>query len=247
MQLNWSTFLLELVNFLILVWILKRFLYKPVLAAVARRKVAIDKALSDAELKHAQAQELELHYQNRLGDWEREKEELRAALTEELRLQRERLTGDLQKALEQEREKENVLTERRLKDLEDHAVQQAIARGVQFTARLLERIASPNLEARLVALVLEDLPRLPPAQLQTLQEACCDPQRAVKIASAFPPAEAQRAQIVQALAEATLKNKVTANFEHDSSLLAGLRISAGPWSVRANLRDELQFFAEQEA
>ena len=37
MQLNWSTFVLEIINFLILVWVLKRFLYKPVLAAIAQR------------------------------------------------------------------------------------------------------------------------------------------------------------------------------------------------------------------
>ena len=37
MELNWTTFALEAVNFMVLVWILKRFLYKPVLAAIAQR------------------------------------------------------------------------------------------------------------------------------------------------------------------------------------------------------------------
>lgn len=243
MQLNWSTFLLEVVNFLILVWILKRFLYKPVLAAIARRKAAIDRTLSDAQAKHEQAQKLELQYQNRVADWEREKEGLRGALNEELRVQRERLTADLQKALEQEREKERVLAERHLAELEDQAAAKGVEKGVQFTARLLERITSPELESRLVAVLLEDLPRLPAAQLKALQEACRNPQRAVKIVSAFPLADGQRSQVVQALREATHEN-VAAEFEEDSSLVAGLRISAGPWTVRANLRDELQFFAE---
>jgi F-type H+-transporting ATPase subunit b len=242
-QLNWSTFLLEVVNFLVLVWILKRFLYKPVLEAIARRKAAIDKTLSDAQAKHEQAQTLELQYQNRLADWEREKEGLRAALTEELRVQRERLTADLHKALEQEREKERVLAERRLAEMEDHAAEQGVAKGVQFTARLLERLASPELEARLATLVLEDLSQLPPAQRDALREACRDSQRPVKVASAFPLAEGQRSQLLQALREATREN-LAATFEQDSSLVAGLRISAGPWTVRANLRDELQFFAE---
>lgn len=242
MQLSWSTFLLEVVNFLILVWILKRFLYKPVLAAIARRKAAIDKTLSDAQAKNEQAQKLEQQYQNRVADWEREKEGLRATLTDELRVQRERLTADLQKALEQEREKERVLAERHLKELEDHAAEQGTGRGVQFTARLLNRIASPELESRLLALLVEDLPRLPAEQIKALQEACRDPQRAVKIVSAFPLASGQRSQVVKVLQEATHEN-VAAEFEEDSSLMAGLRISAGPWTVRANLCDELEFFA----
>ena len=37
MQLDLTSFLLELVNFAVLVWILHRFLYKPVLAAIDRR------------------------------------------------------------------------------------------------------------------------------------------------------------------------------------------------------------------
>ncbi|HWB85246.1 MAG TPA: F0F1 ATP synthase subunit delta [Bryobacteraceae bacterium] len=243
MQLNWSTFLLEVVNFLILVWILKRFLYKPVLDAVARRKAAIDKTLSDAEVKHKQAEALELQYQNRLADWGREKEGLRSALTEELRVQRERLMAELQKSLEQERDKEHVLAKRRLTEMEDHAAEQGTAKGVQFTARLLERIAGPELESRLLGLALEDLSRLPAVELKALQEACRVTQRRIKVASAFPLSEDQRSQIVQALQKVTHEN-VAATFEEDFSLMAGLRISAGPWMVRANLSDELQFFAE---
>ena len=38
MELSGSTFVLEIINFLILVWILKRFLYKPVLGVIAKRR-----------------------------------------------------------------------------------------------------------------------------------------------------------------------------------------------------------------
>ena len=38
MALDWSTLALEAVNFLILVWLLQRFLYRPVLAAIDRRR-----------------------------------------------------------------------------------------------------------------------------------------------------------------------------------------------------------------
>lgn len=243
MQLNWSTFLLEVLNFLILVWLLKRFLYKPVLAAIARRKAAIDKSLADAQARHEEAQALELEYQNRLAAWEQEKESLRAALMEELRAQRERLTEDLRKSLEQEREKERVLNERRLAELEKQAAEQGTTKGVQFTARLLERIAGPELEARLVAVMVEELLRVPSMQRDALQAACHDRHRAVSIASAFPLLETERAKVIEAL-RTTTGEDIAAEFEQDSSLVAGLRIGVGPWIMRANLRDELRFFAE---
>ena len=42
-ELSWSTFILEVINFIVLVFILKHFFYKPVLTAIARRRESIDK------------------------------------------------------------------------------------------------------------------------------------------------------------------------------------------------------------
>ena len=86
MELSWATFFLEIINFLVLVWILKRFLYKPVLEAIGHRKAVIDKTLADADAKEAGAQALVEQYQNRLAEWENEKEKLRAEVTDRNRV-----------------------------------------------------------------------------------------------------------------------------------------------------------------
>ena len=69
MELNWSTFLLEIINFLVLVWILKRFLYRPVLAVLEKRREEIAQSLNEANNHHTQAIELEQQYKKRLEDW----------------------------------------------------------------------------------------------------------------------------------------------------------------------------------
>jgi F-type H+-transporting ATPase subunit b len=244
MQLDWSTLLLEVINFLVLVWILKRFLYKPVLNVIAQRKAAIDKTLSDAEALQRDAKELEQKYQARLADWEREKDALRRELTEELHAQRERLSAELQSSLVQEREKQTVLAQRRLAELETQAVRKGMQQGLQFTARLLERIAGAELEARLVQLALDDLPHLSDTQKEALRSAARDSQRVMKVTSAFPLPAAQRDALAEALKSAA-RPDVTCTFHEDASLRAGLRISFGPWILRANLQDELAFFAER--
>ena len=38
MELDWTTFILEIINFLVLVWILHRFLYQPVMNVIAQRR-----------------------------------------------------------------------------------------------------------------------------------------------------------------------------------------------------------------
>jgi F-type H+-transporting ATPase subunit b len=241
-ELNWTTFFLEIINFLVLVWILKRFLYKPVLEAISQRKAVIDKTLADAKGKEAEAQTFVQQYQNRLADWEGEKAKLRAAVAEEISAQRAQQMAALDNALKQERERVRVLEDRRLNELQNKSEEAGIAKGVQFTARLLARAASPELEARLVALALEDLPRLPAEQLQELRSVCRQPGTQIKISSAFPLAAPQRSLILQKLKEVT-QDSVAVEFNEDDRLLAGLRISVGPWVLRANLEDELEFFA----
>ena len=56
MALDWSTLALEAVNFLILVWLLQHFLYRPVLAAIDRRREATERILAQAEATRNEAQ-----------------------------------------------------------------------------------------------------------------------------------------------------------------------------------------------
>jgi F-type H+-transporting ATPase subunit b len=56
MSFDWWTLLLQIVNFLILVWLLHRFLYKPVQAVIAKRRALAESALADASAKRAEAE-----------------------------------------------------------------------------------------------------------------------------------------------------------------------------------------------
>ena len=69
MEFDWTTFALEIINFLILVWILKRFLYRPVLDVIARRRAGVEKTLADAKRIEAEAGELKQRCECELAQW----------------------------------------------------------------------------------------------------------------------------------------------------------------------------------
>jgi len=117
MQFDWSTFVLEAINFLILLWILKHFLYKPVMAVIRRRKEAVDQAIDEADATRQHAEELKTQYENRLGDWEKEKESARTALRDEMAAERNRQLETLQHSLAQEQEKARAVEERRQEEI----------------------------------------------------------------------------------------------------------------------------------
>lgn len=53
MTFDWWTLLLQVVNFLILVWLLQRFLYAPVKAVIAKRRALVEQTLADAKAERA--------------------------------------------------------------------------------------------------------------------------------------------------------------------------------------------------
>jgi F-type H+-transporting ATPase subunit b len=242
-EFDWLTFGLEVVNFLVLVWLLKRFLYRPVLAAIARRKAAIERTLADADGKEARAAQLEAQYRDRLEAWEAEKRALRAQADRDLEAERARRMAELDQALAAERERRRVLEQRSQDELRERTEDASLAQGAAFAARLLERLATPELEARLVALALEDLAALAPAQRQALRDALGAAAARLEVTSAFALSEPARSALLHGFGEA-LGAPVTADFSEDPRLVAGLRARVGPWVMHANLRDELAFFAE---
>jgi F-type H+-transporting ATPase subunit b len=242
-ELNWTTFILELINFVVLIWILNRFLYRPVMNVIAQRKAAIQKTLSEAETTRSDAQALQIQYENRVTEWEQEREKARAQLRDEISTERNRLLDNLRAELDQEREKALAVEQRRLKDFAQQAEATAIAQGGAFASRLLSRLGGPELERKIIDMVREDLPNLPHDQMQAIRAASATIGLPMKIASAYPLDTTQRELLCHAC-RTLAGREVVCEFLEDKNLIAGLRISFGSWVLRANLQDEMNFFAE---
>jgi len=240
-ELNWTTLLLEIVNFLVLVWLLHRFLYRPVLQVIDRRKRAIEASLADARTAHEEASALQEQYRHRLEHWEQEKANARLRLQEELDRERERRLQQLRGELAQERERARVLEQRRLGELTRHTEERALVVANGFSARLLERLAAPGLETSLIELLLGDLEQLPQPRREAVRAALERTEGAVRVDTAFPLDEAQRERITNALS-ALAGRTVLCRFGRQPSLQAGVRLSLDHLVLGANLADELRSF-----
>lgn len=243
MGIDWSTFVLELVNFLILLWILKRFLYAPVKAAIEERQRRVEGVLAEAQATQAQAERLRAEYESREQAWAAERVQARAALERELGAERTRRLDALEVELQGQRDKAAILAERRARETARHDQETALALAAAFASRLLARVADPTLEARLVAMAIEDVPRLSQAHRQALAAAADQGSDTLRIESAYPLQEEQRQALESALSAAAGRS-LRCRLEPNPELIAGLRIDAGPLVLRANLQDELRFFAE---
>lgn len=243
MQFDWTTFALEIINFLVLVWILQRLLYRPVMNAIARRRTAIETTLAQAQAAEARAQALQQQYEGRLAASQAEKAAARSQLGREIEAERERMLEALRGEIAREREKREARERQAMQDARRRLQEEAHRAAAAFAARLLERLSGSGLTAAICALAVEDLASLPRDKAQALRAALERQSMRAKATSAHPLGAAERTALAGAM-ERLAGGPLSMEFGVDPSLVAGLSIDAGPWLLRADVRDELQFFAE---
>ena len=241
MELDWTTFALEVLNFLVLVWLLKRFFYRPVLAVIEARRADTAKTIADAEAIRRDAEGLKIEYQAHLAEVDTERAAAKARLAAEIAAERSQRLAAVVVEIAEERKRRDGLEAREKRELELALERRAIGTAARFATRLLERLAGPELEAKLADLALSELGAEGSDKLEALHLALKDPGVGIKVVSAYALDETRRAAFTSALGK--LAGRVLEpRFAEDTALKAGVCIMAGSWVLMASLRDELNFF-----
>jgi F-type H+-transporting ATPase subunit b len=94
---TWFIVLAQVINFLILVWLLKRFLFKPILHAIDEREKGIAAQLAEAEAKKAEAQKERDDFQHKNEAFDQERAALLIKATDEAKTERQRLLDEAHK------------------------------------------------------------------------------------------------------------------------------------------------------
>lgn len=246
MELDWTTVALEVVNFLVLVWLLKRFFYRPVLEVIEKRRAASEKIVTDAEGLRREGEALKAEYTLRLAEADQEREKALARLDEEIAGQRAKRLEAVEVEVKADRARRQMLEERDRAAQSAALEQQAVAIAGRFASRFLDRLAGPELEGQLVDLALAELSDDTAEKLAALRAVLQAQDVCVRVLTAFPLEPARR-QALSAALNQLAGRALNPEFGEDATLKAGLCLSAGSWTLQANLRDELAFFAEAPA
>jgi F-type H+-transporting ATPase subunit b len=239
MEFDLTTFALEVLNFLVLVWLLKHFFYRPVLAVIEKRQAGTAKMIADAETVRRDAEGLKSEYQTRLAEVDKDRAAAKAVLDEEIAAERLRRLATVEAEVDADRQRRQMLEVREKNEREAVLEREALTIAARFASRFLEHLAGPELETKLVELALSELDTLAPEKLKALREGGVS----IKVVSAYPLDEAQRTAFTQSLGRLAGRT-LAPEFSVDTMLKAGVCIMVGSWVLMANLRDELGFFSE---
>lgn len=242
MQIDGFTVVAQIINFLVLLALLRAVAYRPILAAVDRREAGISARLraADAEHeaavaeagRHREAQgRLAAERQEILRTAEREAEDRRRELTAEAHAEVDRLRAEWLAALERERA---VF----LEDLRA-AVSDELR---ELVARSLRQLSDVDLEERLIEVFLQRVRQLDDQDRTAFARAIDEANGRVIVRTSFGLADAARARIDPALRDC-FGGGVDVHYEAEPEIALGIEVAAGDrkigWSVR-NYLDELQ-------
>ena len=241
MELSWSTFSLEAINFLVLIWILKRFLYAPIQKTILKRKKEVQEQLDNAKAHQKESVQLQTTYEHRLKDWQQEKTKMQSTLQEELEQWKSEEKRYFEKQLGEEKKQALAHEKQKVVEVIEKNTKEALLLAGKFAAKLVIDFADAHLEEKIIVKAIEDLADVPIEQWQSLNRLS-EPDT-VSIQTAYPIKEQQRQHLIQAMEHVVPKN-LKVNFTENPALIAGLTIQMGSMVLKANLRDELKFFTE---
>jgi F-type H+-transporting ATPase subunit b len=238
MLIDWFTVGAQVLNFLILVWLMKRFLYKPILLAIDAREKRIAAELADADAKKAEAQKERDEFQHKNEEFDRQRAALLSKATDEAQAERQRLLDEARKAAA-------ALSSKRQETLrnEEHNLHQAIIRRTQqevlaIARKALSDLATTSLEERLGEVFTRRLREMDARTKAGLAEALRTASDPALVRSAFDLPAEQRAAIQNALNE-TFSAQVRVRFEAAPDLVSGIELSTNGQKVAWSIADYL--------
>lgn len=235
---DWFTVFAQVINFLILVWLLKHFLYKPILNAIDEREKKVASELKDADARETEAQKEKEEFRRKNEEFDQQRSALLNKAKEDAKAERQRLFEEVRKEASDLRTKqqEALRTEEQNLSLEiGYRTQQEV---FDIARKVLSDLAGTSLEERAVDVFSERVHNLADEEKKQLASALSASPGQVLVRTAFDLPQAQRDSIKKMIKEA-LGIETQPEFETVPDLISGIELTTGGQKVAWSIADYL--------
>lgn len=241
MSIDWFTFFAQIVNFLVLIFVLQRWLYKPITKAMQRREDTIRDRLDSASQQQQKAEEEVERYQAMRQDLKTHRSDLLAQAQLETEQTHQHLRQEMQESVEAERSQWQSMLQRQ-KESFLHEVSDRTMQQLQATVRrVLADLAESELETQIAKLFLKKLQNLNESErtelVKTLTTSDIIPLTLVSTFELPNDISEAIANILQTYFDAS--SRVELDYEIQSNLICGIELRGTgyklAWSMDAYL------------
>jgi F-type H+-transporting ATPase subunit b len=241
MQIDWLTVAAQLVNFLVLVWLLKHFLYGPVTAAMARREERIAERVDGAREREEAAERERERLHERMERLEDRRDAILEEAREEAGNEKQRLLDEARTEVDEQRGQ----WRQQMRDEQAQAIAQLRRETAEGFAELARKALGDLADVRLEERITDPLGQ----RLQGLDEAEREHFRAAAelgIATGFELDDTRRTALTELVRE-HLGTDAEPAFEHDPDLVCGIALTADGRRLGWSLADYLDGFERRLA
>jgi F-type H+-transporting ATPase subunit b len=240
MLIDWFTVGAQIVNFLILVWLLQHFLYKPILNAIDAREKRIAAELADADAKKAEAEKERTDFEDKNRAFDQQRSALLGKATDEAKAERERLIDQAKKDAESLRTNQADALRGDQIRLGSEITLLAEKEVFAIARKALTDLATVSLEERVGEVFTRRLRELDPKAKELLGAALRNSPQPALVRSAFDLPADQKAAIQNAFNE-TFSAVVRIKFEDSQDVVCGIELTANgqkvAWSIASYLTE----------
>jgi F-type H+-transporting ATPase subunit b len=241
MLIDWFTVAAQVINFMILVWLMKRYLYQPILHAIDAREKRIADELADAGRKKAEAMHEQHHYERKNREQDAQRSTLLLQASEEAAFERERLIAAARQEAD-ELSKQRALSLRRDKKTLHEEIERRVRQEVFAIARkTLSDLGGASLEERMISVFAQRMRGLDPGTKDRLGEALSSAEAVVRTAFKLPT---RQREVIQRAIHETFSSDITLRYETDADLIGGIELSAAGQKVAWSIGDYLDTLEE---
>ena len=238
MTFNVWTFVFEIVNFVVLAYILRRLLYRPLRAAIDKRREAIAQAQAEAEKARAAAVAMQQQLQTQLGDMEKERQEAIQQTRELAEAERQKLIAEGEKTLTRRQEEARLAIERQRDEALRSLRSELNSAAAELAERLLQEATGSTLQQQLVKRLIEALSQVPENQRIQVRDDWSNADGAmVETATTL---DANSLQQINQAVYALVGQPVNLAVQTKPNLLAGARVRIGGHVWDASLAGQFE-------
>ncbi|MFT6270938.1 MAG: F-type H+-transporting ATPase subunit b [Alphaproteobacteria bacterium] len=242
MPFDWFTIAAQIINFTILLWLLRRFLYRPILDGLDAREIRLNKILDEANSKNIDAEQRQNICQHKEAELEQQRSAILEKAHSEAKEKRIELFDSAQEAADEILRKRLESLQSVLLNLKHEVLSKNMDEVYATAGKMLDDLAGVKLEQAIVDKFLNQLKALQGKQYEALHGAMKDSNN-ILVRSAFALTDEYKHKIEHTLINVLSADKpvsVTLNFMLVPTLIAGLELSAGGWKLAWSIHSHMQ-------
>jgi F-type H+-transporting ATPase subunit b len=243
MPIDWFTVGAQVMNFLILVWLLKRFLYQPILDGLDTREQKIQQILAEADHTQTQAVELRAEFEQKNQQIDKQRNVILKRAQQEAINERQQLFDQAQQAADDMLKKRLESLQHELQNLHQDIIHKSIEEVYAISRKTLSDLADINIEQAMLDKLLKRLNELKSEQYTTLVSALDRTNNEVVVRSVFSLSSEQKQSIQQCLDNKLSPQGIKSiqlNFSLVPELINGIELTFSGWKLAWSANDYLQ-------